>query len=99
LSEQRRIVAAADELVSDLDAGVSALERARTNLKRYRAAILRAAVTGELTAEWRAVHPNVEPATTLLDIILAERRRKWEEDQLSKFAAANKTPPKGWRGK
>ena len=36
-SEQRRIVAKLDELFSELDAGVAALERAQTKLKRYRA--------------------------------------------------------------
>lgn len=86
-------------LFSDLDAGVAALERIRANLKRYRAAVLKAAVEGKLTEEWRAKHPNTEPATKLLERILAERRQKWEEDQLAKFAVADKTPPKGWREK
>ena len=88
-----------DELFSDLDAGVSALERARASLKKYRAAVLKAAVTGELTADWRATHPHTEPATKLLDRILAERRRKWEADQQAKFAANGKTLPTGWREK
>ena len=39
-AEQRRIVAKIEELFSDLDAGVVALERVRANLKRYRAAVL-----------------------------------------------------------
>lgn len=99
LPEQLRIVATLEELLSDLDAGVSALKRAQANLKKYRAAVLKAAVTGELTAEWRAAHPNVEPAAKLLDRILAERRRKWEAEQEAKFAAAGKTPPKGWQAK
>lgn len=99
LNEQRRIVAKIEELFSDLDAGVAALERIRANLKRYRAAVLKAAVEGQLTQAWRAKHPHIEPATKLLERILAERRRKWEENQLAKFAAAGKTPPKGWREK
>jgi type I restriction enzyme S subunit len=90
VEEQWRIVERLEELLSDLDAGVSTLERARANLKRYRAAILRAAVTGELTADWRAAHPNVEPATKLLDRILAERRRKLE----AKFVAVGKAASK-----
>jgi type I restriction enzyme S subunit len=96
---QLRIVAKIEELFSDLDAGVAALERIRANLKRYRAAVLKAAVEGRLTEEWRAKHPKTEPASKLLERILAERRQKWEEDQLAKFAATDKTPPKGWRGK
>ena len=47
IAEQRRIVAKLDELFSDLDAGVAALERVRANLKRYRAAILKAAVEAQ----------------------------------------------------
>jgi len=35
LNEQRRIVAKIEELFSDLDAGVAALEAGRANLKRY----------------------------------------------------------------
>ncbi|HZZ81421.1 MAG TPA: restriction endonuclease subunit S [Gemmataceae bacterium] len=99
LNEQRRIVAKIEELFSNLDAGVAALERAKANLKRYRAAVLKAAVDGSLTAEWRTKHPNVEPASRLLERILVERRRKWEADQLAKFAAAGKEPPKNWKAK
>lgn len=99
VNEQRRIVAKIEELFSDLDAGVAALERIRGNLRRYRAAVLKAAVEGKLTEEWRAKHPKSEPASKLLERILSERRQKWEEDQLAKFAAADKSPPKGWREK
>ena len=41
LNEQLRIVETLDELFSDLDAGVAALERVRTKLRHYRAAVLR----------------------------------------------------------
>lgn len=99
LGEQRRIVAKIEELFSDLDSGVALLERAKANLKRYRAAVLKAAVEGKLTEEWRAKHPAKEPASALLARILKERREKWEADQLAKFAAAGKEPPKNWREK
>lgn len=98
-NEQRRIVAKIEELFSDLDAGEAALKRAKANLKRYRAAVLKAAVEGKLTEEWRAKHPAKEPASSLLARILKERRQKWEADQLAKFAAAQKEPPKNWRDK
>jgi type I restriction enzyme, S subunit len=97
INEQRRIVAKIDELFSDLDAGVAALERVRGNLKRYRAAVLKAAVEGKLTEDWRAQHPDTEPASVLLDRILTDRRRQWEKDQLAKFAQASKRPPTGWQ--
>ena len=98
-NEQRRIVEKIDELFSDLDVGVAALKRAKANLKRYRAAVLKAAVDGSLTAEWRVKHPNVEPASKLLEWILIERRRKWESDQLAKFKVAGREPPTNWRDK
>lgn len=97
--EQVRIVERIEELFSDLDAGVAALERAKANLKRYRASVLKAAVDGSLTAEWREKHPAAEPAQKLLARILKERRRKWEEVQLAKFKAAGKQPPKNWKSK
>lgn len=108
LNEQRRIVAKIEELFSDLDAGVAALQRAKVNLKRYRAAVLKAAVEGKLTEAWRAEQAEraqrgeiepLEPAPKLLERILKERREQWEADQLAKFAAAGKTPPKNWRDK
>lgn len=99
LQEQRRIVAKIEELFSDLDAGVAALKRAKANLKRYRASVLKAAVEGKLTEQWRAKHPAKEPASALLARILKERRLKWEADQLAKFASAKKEPPKNWREK
>lgn len=96
--EQRSIVAKIEELFSDLDAGVAALKRAKANLKTYRAAVLKAAVEGKLTAQWRTKNPT-ESASKLLERILLERRRKWEADQLAKFVAAGKEPPKNWKAK
>jgi type I restriction enzyme, S subunit len=97
--EQARIVSKLDELLTDMDAGVKALERARANLKRYRAAVLKAAVEGRLTDKWRTAHPGTEPAGKLLERILAERRKKWQEAQLKKFAEKGQAPEKGWKDK
>jgi type I restriction enzyme S subunit len=83
-NEQHRIVAAIEEQFTRLDAGVAALQRARTKLKRYRAAVLKAAVEGKLTEAWRAEHPTTEPASMLLERILKERRAKWEADLRAK---------------
>lgn len=99
LNEQRRIVAKIEELFSDLDAGVAALKRVQANLKRYRAAVLKAAVEGRLTAAWREKNRPSETGPKLLARILAERRRKWEQDQLAAFAKAGKTPPAKWKDK
>lgn len=99
LLEQSRIADTLDELFSDLDAGVAALERARAKLKLYRASVLKAAVEGALTAGWRAQHPDTEPAAELLQRILAERRQRWEEAQLARYEAKGQAPPKNWKAK
>ena len=99
LPEQNRIADVLDELFSDLDAGVAALERVRHKRKLYRASVLKAAVEGTLTTDWREEHPDAEPAGELLKRILVERRRRWEEDQLRKFAEKGKTPPRNWKAK
>jgi len=92
LPEQRRIVARIEELFTQLDAGVSALEKSRAQLARYRQSVLKAAVEGRLTEKWRATHPDVEPASALLERILTERRVKWEEEELAKLVAKGKRP-------
>jgi type I restriction enzyme S subunit len=99
LPEQHRIVEKIEELFSDLDAGVSALERAKANLKRYRASVLKSAVEGRLTEEWRKEHPQTEDGQMLLDRVLRERREKWEKDQLAQFKKKGKEPPRNWQSK
>lgn len=137
LEYQNRLVTKLEELLSDLDAGIAALERTKANLKRYRASVLKAAIEGKLTAEWRRenaelrsknaeggsknaennssfllppssppssflLQPSSFPQETgaeLLARILKERRAKWEENQLKKFAEQGKTPPKNWQDK
>ena len=98
-NEQERIADALDELLSDLDAGLEALKSAQAKLELYRASVLKAAVQGDLTAEWRKSHPKVEPASVLLQCILKERRSHWEEEQLRKFKENNKTPPANWKAR
>ena len=93
LLEQQRIVAKIEELFSQLDAGVEALENAKAQLQRYRQAVLKAAMEGELTKEWREAHKGeLEPASVLLQRILDERRTKWEAQQLEKMRAKGKVP-------
>ena len=73
-----RIVAEIEKQFSRLDEAVANLKRIKTNLKRYKAAVLKAAVEGKLTEEWRKQNPDVEPADKLLERILAERQEKWQ---------------------
>jgi type I restriction enzyme, S subunit len=76
--EQQRIVTKLDTQFSRLDEAVAALKRIQANLKRYKAAVLKAAVEGKFTEQWRKDHLDIESADQLLKRILAERRAKWE---------------------
>jgi type I restriction enzyme S subunit len=112
LPEQRRIVAEIETRFTRLDAGVAALERAQANLRRYKAAVLKATCEGRLVrteAELaRAEGRDYEPADQLLAHILAERRAKWEAEHpgerykdpvLPDVEDISELPglPKGWR--
>ena len=96
-AEQTRIVEKLEELLSDLDAGVSELKAAQKKLGQYRQSLLKAAVEGALTAQWRAQHTPTETGAQLLERILKERRVRWEAKQLAKFEEQGKAPPKDWR--
>jgi type I restriction enzyme S subunit len=102
--EQHRIVEAIESCFTRLDDAVATLKRAQRNLKRYRASVLKAAVEGRLVpteAELaRDEGRDYEPASVLLDRILAERRRRWEEAELAKMTAKGKTPKDDkWKAK
>lgn len=92
IEDQKRIVAEIEKQFSRLDEAVTALKRIQANLKRYKAAVLKAAVEGRLTEQWRKEHPDVEPADQLLKRILAERRAKWEAEELAKMKAKGIKP-------
>jgi type I restriction enzyme S subunit len=80
LPEQHRIVAEIEKQLTRLDAGVAALRRAQAKLRRYKAAVLKAACEGRLVPQ----DPADEPAATLLQRILAERRQRWEAEQIAR---------------
>lgn len=101
LNEQHRIVEKIEELFTKLDAGVRSLEQTRALLKSYRRSVLKAAVEGELSREWREAHQNeLEPASELLARILQERREKFAGKKYKEPAAPDnsKLPalPDGW---
>ena len=98
-AEQTRIVAKLEELLSDLDAGAAELKAAQKKLAQYRQSLLKAAVEGALTADWRAKNTPTETGAQLLQRILSERRARWEAKQLAKFKEQGKTPPKDWQKK
>ena len=76
--QQKHIVAKIEELFSHIDAGIEALISTKQLLKQYRQSVLKAAVTGELTKEWREANKDkLEPASQLLERIQAEREKEY----------------------
>ncbi|NLH20569.1 MAG: type I restriction endonuclease subunit S [Methanothrix sp.] len=96
VNEQILISAKIEELFSRLDAGVQALRRARAQLQRYRQSVLQAAVEGRLTAEWRAAHPEVEPANEFLKRISRQHKLKHSEQFADTDASGLRKLPEGW---
>ncbi len=84
-AQQNRIVAAIEQQFTRLDSAVDSLQSAKARIKQYRASLLKSAIEGELTKEWRAAHPASETGEQLLERILTERRARWEEEQLAKM--------------
>jgi type I restriction enzyme S subunit len=71
--------------------------RAQERLKRYRAAVLHAATTGELTRAWREAQrkkkkTNIETGETLLRRFLAGRRVRWEQAELERQRERGEIP-------
>lgn len=104
-NEQRQIVAEIEKQFTRLDAGVAALRRVQANLKRYRAAVLKAACEGRLVpteAELARVEGRTyETGEQLLARILADRRKNWHGRGKYKEPAAPDTAglptlPGGW---
>lgn len=83
-NEQRRIVAKLDDLFEKSRSIRGKLDRLPRLLANLQKSILNSAFRGDLTKEWRANTPNVEPASELLKRIRAERRAKWESDLIAK---------------
>lgn len=105
LKEQRRIVAEIEKQFTRLDAGVAALRRVQANLKRYRAAVLKAACEGRLVPTEadvaRKEGRTFETGEQLLQRILTDRRKSWTgrgkyKEPLTPSATNKTTPPEGW---
>ncbi len=100
LGEQRRIIARVEALRARARAVDDSLAAVPALLDRLHQSILASAFRGDLTAEWRARHPEVEPADARLEGIRTERRRRWEAAESARLTASGKTPTEDrWRGR
>ncbi|MEM1251615.1 MAG: restriction endonuclease subunit S [Cyanobacteria bacterium P01_H01_bin.21] len=92
LNEQHRIVTKIEALTTRSRKARAALAAIPPLLDQFRDSVLAAAFRGDLTADWRAQNPDVEPAETLLERIRAERQARWEVAELEKMEAKGKVP-------
>src|SRR5260370_12857473 len=93
-AEQERIVAKLRAALSGVKRAEAASLRAQIRLNRYRAAVLDAAVTGELTRAWREAQSKpsraTETADGLLQRLFAARRDHWEDAELRRLRKVGK---------
>jgi type I restriction enzyme, S subunit len=79
LNEQLRIVEKIETLFARLDKGEEAVRDVQKLLTRYRQSVLKSAVTGQLTADWRAKRVDqLEHGHDLLARILETGRESWD---------------------
>jgi type I restriction enzyme, S subunit len=97
LAEQKRIVAKIEALQERSRRAREALSEVGPLLEQFRQSVLAAAFRGDLTADWRAAHPNADPASELLHRISTELRRCLEEAELAKYEAKRQKPPENWQ--
>ncbi|MEA2163077.1 MAG: hypothetical protein QOK37_1204 [Thermoanaerobaculia bacterium] len=100
--EQRRIVEKLNAAFSAVERAETASLRARDRLRKYRHAVLGAALTGELTREWRVQHEEVvgvPGGDELLRGLLADRRIRWEKNEVARLATRRSAMADNWRAR
>ena len=94
--EQERIVSKLDAALPRLARAETAARRARERLQRYRASILEAAVTGELTRDWREARRKKripsESANAVLQRLVTTRHSRWENAELKRLRGKGEIP-------
>ncbi|MGC3976089.1 MAG: restriction endonuclease subunit S [Nitrospira sp.] len=95
--QQKHIVAEIEKQFSRLDEAVAPLKRTKANLKRYKASVLKAAVEGKLTEDWRDVHKDKHgPGSQLLERMLTRTCVEWsvnEKCEKPESISLNELPP------
>lgn len=104
IDHQRVLIQTIGRAKSAMATAEGEIAHQQTLLAKLKQAILQEAISGKLTAGWRAAHPEVEPATQLLKRIQAEKARLIADKKLRKEKPLPKiTPeeipfdiPEGW---
>ena len=90
LQEQQRIINKIEEIFTRFDVGVESLQNVKAQLQLYRQAVLKHAFNGKLTEEWRKTHKDtIEPASTLLEQIRQEQKKKGKLQEPTKIDISN----------
>lgn len=96
-AEQERIVSKLNTALPRVGRAETAARRAQERLKNYRATVLHAAASGELTRAWREAYrknkrDKTESGKALLQRLLAIRCARWEESELERLSTVSKKP-------
>jgi|Deesub1362B_J571_1020462.scaffolds.fasta_scaffold00761_10 type I restriction enzyme S subunit len=94
LPEQRILVARVESLLERVKKAKEELDKLSEIIKKFRQSVLKQAMSGRLTADWREKHPDVEPASELLKRIQEERLRRYEKEVERAKAKGRKKPRK-----
>jgi type I restriction enzyme S subunit len=94
IPEQHRIVAKLESLLAQVNRSKDHLVEVPLLIKRFRQSVLAAACSGRLTEDWRREHPDVEPASELLNRIREERIRRYDEECRKAEAEGRRKPKK-----
>lgn len=73
LAEQKRIAQKLDALLAQVDTLKARIDAIPALLKRFRQSVLESAFSGELTAEWRQLHPDTKAAS------ITDVRQAWRD--------------------
>lgn len=100
LNEQKVIADKLDTLLAQVETIKARLERIPNIIKRFRQSVLAAAVSGELTEEWRRSYRPSQSVEEFSKAIESYRYKTWVNEQEAKFAAKGKWPKnKKWKEK
>ncbi|EEX2835079.1 restriction endonuclease subunit S [Escherichia albertii] len=100
LAEQKIIAEKLDTLLAQVDSTKARLEQIPQTLKRFRQAVMKLAITGELTSEYRNSFPSnlIQEIASIIEKERIEKRIK--KSKLSKEPYPEKIPfsiPKSWQ--
>lgn len=100
IQDQQYIVAHIDSFFAKLDKVEETLRHTITLCEQYKQSMLKAAVIGELSKEWRKANQPTETGEQFLQRILKERRSVWEQAELAKMIAKDQKPANdNWKKK